>query len=87
MTTTAHPESVARPADTPAELATFGPVHLDVIDRDRSLHFWSDVVGLRLVADDGDAVSTPGRGSARRRRPRHGASLNHRARSTTEGTP
>jgi hypothetical protein len=32
MTTTAHPESVARPADAPAEPARFGPVHLDVID-------------------------------------------------------
>jgi catechol 2,3-dioxygenase len=52
MTATPHPEPV-RPADTPAELATFGPVHVDVIDRDRSLRFWRDVVGLALVPDDG----------------------------------
>jgi catechol 2,3-dioxygenase len=33
------------------ELATFGPVHLDVINRDQSLRFWRDVVGLQLRAD------------------------------------
>lgn len=53
MTTTAHRQSVARPADEPAELARFGPVRLDVVDRDRSLRFWRDVVRLRLVADPG----------------------------------
>jgi hypothetical protein len=67
MTTTADPESVARPADAPAEPARPGPVHLDLVDRDRSLRFWRDVVRLRFVADAG-------------------ASLNHRARSTIEGT-
>lgn len=49
-------ESAARPVDTPVELATLGPVHLDVTDRDRSLRFWRGVVGLRLVSDDGEAV-------------------------------
>jgi catechol 2,3-dioxygenase len=32
----------------PMDFMTFGPVHLDVIDGDRSLGFWRDVVGLRL---------------------------------------
>jgi catechol 2,3-dioxygenase len=31
-----------------ADFMTFGPVHLDVIDADRSLGFWKDVVGLHL---------------------------------------
>jgi hypothetical protein len=53
MTTTPHPQSVARPADTPAELANFGPVRLDVVDRDRSLRLWRDVVRPRLVAEAG----------------------------------
>jgi catechol 2,3-dioxygenase len=55
MTSMLH-ESVARPA-APVELATFGPVHLDVVDRHRSLRFWRDVVGLRLVSEERDAVS------------------------------
>jgi hypothetical protein len=50
MTTTAHRQSVARPADTPSE-PTFGPARLDVLDRDRSLRFSRDVVRLRPVAD------------------------------------
>jgi catechol 2,3-dioxygenase len=36
----------------PADFMTFGPVHLDVIDGDRSLGFWRDVVGLRLRGRD-----------------------------------
>ena len=32
----------------PVDFATLGPVHLDVVDGDRSLAFWRDVVGLRL---------------------------------------
>jgi catechol 2,3-dioxygenase len=39
-----------------AELATFGAVHLDVTDTDRSLAFWRDLVGLELQGHDGDAV-------------------------------
>jgi hypothetical protein len=53
MTITAHRQSVARPADAPAELATFGPARLDVVDRDRSLRFSRDVVRLRPVANAG----------------------------------
>ena len=52
MTTTAHRQSVARPADTPSE-PRFGPAHLDVVDRDRSPRFSRDVVRLRPVADPG----------------------------------
>jgi catechol 2,3-dioxygenase len=33
------------------ESLTFGPVHLDVIDRERSLKFWREVLGLRLRKD------------------------------------
>ena len=36
----------------PEDFATLGPVHLDVIDGDRSLGFWRDVVGLRLRSRD-----------------------------------
>ena len=40
-----------------AELATFGPVHLDVTDADRSLAFWRDLVGLRLHGGEAGALS------------------------------
>ena len=43
-------------APTP-ELATFGAVHLDVTDADRSLAFWRDIVGLELRGDDDGALS------------------------------
>jgi catechol 2,3-dioxygenase len=36
----------------PVDFATLGPVHLDVVDGDRSLGFWRDVVGLRLRSRD-----------------------------------
>ena len=35
---------------------TFGPVDLDVTDRTRSLSFWRDVIGLRVV-EDGEAIA------------------------------
>lgn len=38
------------------EFATFGPVHLEVVDRDRSLAFWRDVVGLEVAGDTHDGV-------------------------------
>jgi hypothetical protein len=34
MTTNCHAQSIARPADTPAEPARFDPVRLDVADAD-----------------------------------------------------
>ena len=40
----------------PHLFATFGPVHLDVIRRERSLGFWRDLVGLRLIAEDEQTV-------------------------------
>ncbi|HEX2095762.1 MAG TPA: VOC family protein [Solirubrobacterales bacterium] len=46
------PEPVA---ETTAELATFGPVHLDVTDAARSLAFWRDLIGLQ-VSRQGDGV-------------------------------
>ena len=49
--------STGGPAATPsAELACFGPVHLDVTDADRSLAFWRDLVGLQVRHYDGGAL-------------------------------
>ncbi len=36
----------------PVDFATLGPVHLDVVDGDRSLAFWREIVGLRLRSRD-----------------------------------
>jgi catechol 2,3-dioxygenase len=44
-------------AGQPADFATLGPVHLDVVDGDRSLAFWRDVVGLRLRSRDDAALA------------------------------
>ena len=55
MNQTALPHAPAAPPN--AELATFGPVHLDVTDADRSLAFWRDRVGLRLRGTDDGALS------------------------------
>ena len=41
---------------TGAEFVTFGPVHLDVVDKDRSVGWWRDLVGLAVLADRGDLV-------------------------------
>jgi catechol 2,3-dioxygenase len=55
MNQTVPPDtSIAAPS---AELATFGAVHLDVTDAERSLAFWRDLVGLQLRAQDDGAVS------------------------------
>ncbi len=49
MTTPAATTGPATPAiGGPVDFATLGPVHLDVVDGERSLGFWRDVVGLRL---------------------------------------
>ncbi|HEX8450972.1 MAG TPA: VOC family protein [Longimicrobium sp.] len=40
----------------PADFMTFGAVHLDVIDAERSLTFWKDVVGLHLRGRDETAL-------------------------------
>ncbi len=45
---------VSGPAKT--EFLTFGPVHLDIVDKDRSLSWWRDVVGLELLAEHGESA-------------------------------
>ena len=37
------------------DFITFGPVHLDVVDVERSLAFWRDLVGLRRLGDGDEA--------------------------------
>lgn len=39
------------------EVATHGPVHLEVTDAERSLLFWRDVLGLEVIDRTGDSVS------------------------------
>jgi catechol 2,3-dioxygenase len=41
---------------TGTDFASFGTVHLDVVERDRSLRFWRDLVGLRLRSDDDNGL-------------------------------
>ncbi len=36
---------------TASDSITYGPVHLNVVERSRSLAFWRDLVGLRLLAE------------------------------------
>jgi catechol 2,3-dioxygenase len=55
--TTTPPNEAAAPATSAPELATFGPVHLDVTDGERSLRFWRGVVGLQRRDWDGDAIA------------------------------
>jgi catechol 2,3-dioxygenase len=72
---------------TVADFATYGPVHLDVVDSSRSLAFWRDLVGLtvlderdgalRLGVEDAELlVLHPG---ATRRTPRGHTGLYHLA--------
>jgi hypothetical protein len=42
MTSAPHTQSVAPAARLPVNLATFGAIHHDVVDRGRSLDFWRD---------------------------------------------
>jgi catechol 2,3-dioxygenase len=44
------------PAQAPADRITFGAVHLDVTDLNRSTAFWRDVVGLVERSSGGDRV-------------------------------
>jgi catechol 2,3-dioxygenase len=48
QTTAAQPPT----ATTSGDFVTFGAVHLDVTDADRSLAFWRDRVGLQLRGED-----------------------------------
>jgi catechol 2,3-dioxygenase len=41
---------------TASDFATFGAVHLDVTDGERSLGFWRDLIGLELLGQDGEAL-------------------------------
>src|SRR3954447_24211438 len=54
MTSTHNRFHATSPANP--ELATFGAVHLDVVDADRSLEFWRDRVGLQLRGEDQGAL-------------------------------
>ena len=54
MNPTASTDTLA--AAPSAELATFGPVHLDVTDSDQSLAFWRDLVGLQLRGREDGAL-------------------------------
>ncbi len=52
---TSTPGSAERTSSTPESLS-FGPVHLDVVDRDRSLVWWRDVAGLHDVTEHADTL-------------------------------
>jgi catechol 2,3-dioxygenase len=41
---------------TASDVITFGPVHLDVTDGDRSLGFWRDLIGLELLGEPDPAI-------------------------------
>lgn len=41
---------------TASDSITWGPVHLNVVEPSRSLAFWRDLVGLRLLAGHDDAL-------------------------------
>lgn len=56
MNATTREPTTPSPAAGSPELATFGPVHLDVVEEQRSLRFWRDVVGLRLLRRTQDAL-------------------------------
>ncbi|MDQ6901067.1 MAG: hypothetical protein M3072_16485 [Candidatus Dormibacteraeota bacterium] len=53
-------DSAAR--DEGRVFATLGPVHLDIVDRGRSLGFWRDAIGL-TVLDDRDGALALGAGN------------------------
>jgi len=54
MTTVSHRPT---PAQSTAEDAiTYGAIHLDVSDADRSIGFWGGLIGLQLLSRDADTV-------------------------------
>jgi catechol 2,3-dioxygenase len=55
MTETTHPAAHAN--WKPNEIAAHGPVHLDVTDGERSLLFWRDVLGLRVISQTKEEIS------------------------------
>ncbi|HEV2530024.1 MAG TPA: VOC family protein [Thermomicrobiales bacterium] len=55
MTTDTRPTALVENS-TAKDFATFAAVHLDVTDRERSLRFWRDLVGLELIGDAEDGI-------------------------------
>ena len=45
-----------------AVFATVGPAYLDIIDREASVPWWRDLVGLQVIGEDGDTVAMGVRG-------------------------
>jgi len=41
---------------TDAVFATVGPAYLDIVDRERSVPWWRQLVGLHVVAEEGDTT-------------------------------
>lgn len=54
MTTTSHTLITSRAAN--ADRLTYGAVHLDVLDLERSLAFWRDLIGLADLEGAGDGA-------------------------------
>ncbi|HEX5167245.1 MAG TPA: VOC family protein [Thermomicrobiales bacterium] len=50
------PDIAPTVTSTNADFATFGAIHLDVTDGERSLGFWRDLVGLDLLSVNGDVL-------------------------------
>ena len=44
------------PRAAPDEAVTYGPVYLDVVDRDQSLAWWRDLVGLQTIDEDDESM-------------------------------
>jgi catechol 2,3-dioxygenase len=57
MTDTTSSDTQSAVPEHGPEVATFGPVHLDVTDVHRSLAFWRDLVGLQARGEEGSAIS------------------------------
>jgi catechol 2,3-dioxygenase len=53
---TTNRQQAAWPKIQGPEYATMGEVHLDVIDVDRALRFWRDLIGLAVISEHDDAV-------------------------------
>ncbi len=56
ITTEGANRQAAWPTIQGPEYATMGEVHLNVIDVERSLRFWRDLIGLAVVSEQGNAV-------------------------------
>ncbi len=56
ISTQAGTQEAAWPKVQGPEYATMGPVHLNVIDAERSLKFWRDLIGLKVRGTEDDTV-------------------------------